>query len=151
MLLWRISSHASLDGHGGLISNARWNFRGVAVVYLAESPAGALLEVLVHQELDLANLPPNYKLLKIEAPDTILPETVEESQMPHGWREDQQISRKIGTEWLTGREAALLRVPSAIVPETFNILLNPMHSDAANLQILWHRSYPWDARLWRRH
>lgn len=151
MLLWRISGHAALDGHGGLVSNARWNVRGIPIVYLAETPAGALLEVLVHQELEVDNLPPHYKLLKIEAPETILSETIEESQMPSRWREDQQISRKIGTDWLTDRKAALLRVPSAIVPETFNVLLNPVHSDAAKLKILWHRSYPWDARLLRRH
>ncbi len=151
MLLWRISNHASLDGQGGLRSGARWHFPGAPIVYLAESPAGALLEVLVHLDLIAANLPPNYKLLKIEAPDSMLPKTIAEARLPSRWREDEQISRKIGSEWLTGRETALARVPSAIVPETFNILLNPVHGDAAKLKIVWHRSYPWDARLLRRH
>ncbi|HKW74381.1 MAG TPA: RES family NAD+ phosphorylase [Terriglobales bacterium] len=151
MLLWRISNHASLDGEGGVIASARWHFQGTPIVYLAETPAGSLLEVLVRLELTAPDLPPNYKLLKIQAPDPITPQMIEENTLPSGWRDDQRITRKIGADWLARGEAALARVPSAIVPETFNVLLNPLHRDAAKLEIVWHRSYPWDYRLLRRH
>lgn len=151
MLLWRISNHSSLDGRGGLIADGRWHFQGTPVVYLAESPAGALLEILVHLELDITGLPAGYKLLKIDAPPDVLPEHLNENEIPSRWRENPSVTAELGTNWLKLRRAALLRVPSAIVPETFNVVLNPLHPDAAKLKILWHRNYPWDSRLLRRH
>jgi len=151
MLLWRISNYSSLDGRGGFIADGRWHFQGTPVVYLAESPAGALLEVLVHLELDITGLPAGYKLLKIEAPPDLLPEKLNEAEFPSRWRENPRVTAEMGTKWLRRGETAMLRVPSAIVPETFNVVLNPLHPTAAKLKILWHRSYPWDSRLVRRH
>lgn len=151
MLLWRISNHSSLDGRGGLIADGRWHFQGTPVVYLAESPAGALVEVLVHLELDITSLPVGYKLLKIEAPSDLLPENLKETEIPSRWRGDPRVTAELGTNWLKRGRVALLRVPSAIVPETFNVVLNPLHPDAAKLKIVWHRRYPWDSRLLRRH
>jgi len=69
MILWRISNHATLDGQGGLYASGRWQPEGRSVVYLAENPAGALVEVLVRLELDLGHLPKSYRLLKAEAPE----------------------------------------------------------------------------------
>ncbi|HEX5435335.1 MAG TPA: RES family NAD+ phosphorylase, partial [Candidatus Angelobacter sp.] len=129
----------------------RWHFQGTPVVYLAESAAGTLLEVLVHLELNIASLPAGYKLLKIEAPPDLLPENLNEAEFPSRWREDRRVTAELGTNWLKRGEHALLRVPSAIVPETFNFVLNPLHLDSTKLNILWRRSYPWDARLLRRH
>jgi len=147
MILWRISNHASLDGRGGLLASARWNFRGHPVVYLAESPPGALLEVLVHLELDFSALPKSYKMLKVEAADDITIKAIDESGLSARWHQDVDATRSVGTEWLVSGETVLLRVPSVIVPETYNLLLNPRHPAAARLVILWHREYPWDSRL----
>ncbi|HEV2118288.1 MAG TPA: RES family NAD+ phosphorylase [Terriglobales bacterium] len=147
MLLWRISNHASLDGGGGLIASARWHTRGHPVLYLAETPAGALVEVLVHLELDPAHLPRSYKLLKAEAPDDISLRAIGKAELAADWTQDLPGTRNLGDDWLRSRVTALLRVPSAIVPETFNLLLNPHHPDAARLRIVSHRDYPWDKRL----
>ena len=147
MLLWRISNHSSLDGRGGLFADGRWHHRGTAVLYMAESPAGALLEILVHLELDIDSLPPHFRLLKIEVPEHVTLLTVDESGLPQHWRENSEISRAVGTDWLATAETPLLRVPSAIVPETFNVLLNPAHPAAAQLTILSYNQYPWDRRL----
>ena len=68
MDLWRISNHHSLDGEGGRRFPARWHSGGHPVVYLAASPPGALIEVLVHLELADTTLPPTYTLLRIAAP-----------------------------------------------------------------------------------
>lgn len=150
MLLWRVSNHAALDGQGALSASARWHYRGLPVVYLAETPAGALLEVLVHLELDFEKLPKTYQMLKVEAPDKVASRMIKEAPVPSGWATNEQVTRKIGTEWLAKRETALLRVPSAIVPETFNMLLNPLHPNAEQFRVLWHRRYPWDSRLLKR-
>ena len=147
MLLWRISNHASLEGEGGLIASARWHTRGHPVLYLAETPAGALVEVLVYLELDPAHLPRSYKLLKAEAPDNISLRTIGKADLGADWTQDLLATRNLGDAWLRSRATALLRVPSAIVPETFNLLLNPRHPDAARLRIVSHRDYPWDKRL----
>jgi RES domain-containing protein len=147
MVLWRISNHASLDGRGGLLASARWHTQGRPIVYLAESAAGAMVEILVHLELGPTNLPANYKLLKAEAPDDLSVRSVLDRDLPANWREDLVLTRTLGDEWLAARATALLRVPSAIVPETWNVLLNPLHPEAARISVVWHREYPWDGRL----
>ena len=147
MILWRISKHSTLDGGGGLSTAARWHTQGRAIVYLAESPAGALLEVLVHLELPPNAYPGHYGLLKSEAPESVSVRTVEASRLSPNWFRDMIATRTIGDEWLASKATLLLRVPSAIVPETFNVLLNPEHPDAGRIRILWHEEYPWDSRL----
>ena len=147
MLLWRISNHATLDGEGGLIASARWHTQGHPILYLADSPAGALVEVLVHLELDPARLPRSYKLLKAEAPDDISRREIGKAELAANWTQDLRSTRELGDEWLRSRSTALLRVPSAIVPETFNVLLNPHHPEAGRVRIVSHRDYPWDKRL----
>ena len=147
MILWRISNYSGLDGRGGLYAAARWHSQGRPIVYFAETPSGALTEVLVHLELTEAVFPDKYKLLKAEAPDGISMRQVAESEFVQNWRPDIVLTRSIGDEWLAKNDHALLRVPSAIMPETFNVLLNPNHQDAKQVKVLWHREYPWDRRL----
>ena len=149
MFLWRISSHSTLDGRGGLYASGRWHTEGRRIVYLAETPAGALVEVLVHLELDPAQLPKSYRLLKAEASEDLPLRAIVRSELPGNWITDQIATRTIGDEWLGSQSAALLRVPSVIVPETFNVLLNPEHGEARRIRVLWHEEYPWDARLLR--
>ncbi len=123
MFLWRISNHSALDGRGGLLAGARWHFAGQPVVYLAESPSGSLLEVLVHLELDLASLPRTFKLLKVEVPAGITVRKIDATRLTADWTNDADATAEIGSEWLTSNNSALLRVPSAILPETHNYLL----------------------------
>jgi len=149
MFLWRISNHERLDGRGGLLASARWHTRGRAIVYLAASPAGALVEVLVNLELDAARLPGSYTLLKVEAPDDVQLRRIELASLPEGWANDLTISRNRGDEWLAGGESALLEVPSAILPDTFNVLLNPHHADAQRIRVVWQRAYPYDRRFFK--
>jgi RES domain-containing protein len=147
MILWRISNHRNLDGHGGLIAHARWHSLGRRIVYFAETPAGALLEALVHLELDIDSLPSSYRLLKVEAQESVKMKHLSLGDLAKGWVADQASTREMGDGWLAWRESALLRVPSAIVPETFNVLLNPEHEHARRLKIVGHHKYPWDQRL----
>ena len=147
MILWRISSYARLDGRGGLLASGRWHTQGRLIVYLAESAAGALAEALVHLELDPADLPPSYKLVKAEASDNLPIRTISASELPSDWTRNTLTTRSIGDRWLFEQDTALLRVPSAILPETWNVLLNPEHSQAKHVHVVSHREYPWDRRL----
>lgn len=147
--LWRISNHKSLTGEGGLKYAARWHSAGHRIVYLAESPAGAMLEVLVHLELEEAELPRSYTLLHIEAPDDI---EIEEIHAPTGeaWKSNHKLSRGLGDDWLRRSFTALARVPSVILPDTSNYLLNPLHPNAERLKILKAIRTKFDPRLLKR-
>ncbi len=146
--LWRISNHHSLTGEGGLHYSARWHTAGLPIVYLASSPAGAMVEVLVHLELQEDELPPSYTLLKIDTPASI---AIEEIRVPakDDWKANLSVSRKLGDEWLRIANTALARVPSAILPNTFNYLLNPLHRDAKKIRIFKATRAAFDPRLLR--
>jgi RES domain-containing protein len=147
VFLWRISNHLSLAGDGASRTPGRWHTRGRRVVYCAQNPAAALLEILVHFEIDIQDLPLRYRLLKIEAPDDVRIERVTVDQLPADWPERIELTSALGDGWLTKGSAALLSVPSAIVPETFNVLLNPAHQDAKRIVILQAGDHAIDPRL----
>lgn len=143
---WRISNYRSLTGEGGLRYSARWHHAGRPIVYLAESPAGALLEVLVHLELEQDDLPRNYTLLRVTAPDT---QPISHLEPPSGeaWKTDLTTTRSLGDRWLAEAPTAVARVPSAILPSTSNYLLNPRHPDANDVEIAEAIRAPFDPRL----
>lgn len=147
MVLWRISNHADLLGIGGTVASARWHSAGRPVVYLAESPASALLEVLVHLEVDEAHQPDTYQLLKVQAADDLPFDEVAHSSLSEDWKSREQESRARGDDWLERGETCLLRVPSAIVAETWNWLLNPRHPRAREISILQSQRHLYDTRL----
>lgn len=147
MRLWRISNHASLSGEGGLHASGRWHTRGRRVVYLADHPASALLEVMVHLEVDAEDLPSHYQLLGVDMPDGVQVTTLAKNDLPDGWRTQMALTHARGDEWLLTGTTALLRVPSVIVPEVANYLLNPAHPDAARIGIASALRAPFDQRL----
>jgi len=145
MVLWRISRHRDLNGLGGLRAPGRWHERGLPVVYLAETPAGALLEVCVHTSAN--DIPPNYTLLEITVPETTGVESLDLSSLSHDWSLDLQETRTIGSEWLRSMRSALLRVPSSIVPTTYNFLLNSKHEESKSIVVASVIEYPIDTSL----
>ena len=148
MDLWRLTEHPSLDGEGGRLYAARWSSKGQPVVYLAESPPGALIEILVHLELEDDEVPPIYTLLRIDVPDRL---RVLALEVPNGeaWKTNEILTRALGDAWLKSRRSALARVPSAILPHTFNYLLNPLHPDARRISIAGIEPATLDLRLLR--
>lgn len=148
MDLWRISNHRSLTGEGGLRYSARWHTAGRPIVYLAASPAGAMVEVLVHLELQEDELPPSYTLLKVEFPADVAIEEIRIAEK-EAWKTNLSISRRLGDEWLKNGKTALVRVPSAILPNTFNYLLNPLHRNAKHIKIASATRARFDPRLLR--
>ena len=145
-MLWRISRHRDLSSIGGLRAGGRWHYAGQPVIYLAENPASALLEVCVHTAAN--DIPPAFTLLRIEGPEIEIP-TIAESDLKEGWQTRFEITRSLGTDWLRKKEAVLLRLPSAIVPETNNFLFNPLHPDAGRFKITEALEYPFDSRIKR--
>jgi RES domain-containing protein len=97
-----------------------------------------VLEVRVHLDLEWDMLPDDYVLVAIDI-GALAPETI---------RELPNDSRAAGDAWIASRRSALLRVPSWIVPESHNILINPVHPDAASVHLGPIRPFQFDRRLW---
>ncbi len=144
MIGWRISHYADLNGLGGLRADGRWHHAGRPIVYLADHAASAMLEMLVHSEL--RRLPASFQLLKVELPDNSLLD-LDPAALPPDWRARQEETRTMGDDWLAQSPSALLRVPSALVMDGYNLLLNPQHPDAARCRILQLIDAPLDTRL----
>jgi len=105
MELWRISNYADLSGIGGLRAAGRWHSQGSRIVYLADHPSSALLEMLVHMDRDL--IPSTYQLLRIVVSDDIAMEVVG-TELPADWRSQTMVCRGIGDRWLDRSSSALL-------------------------------------------
>lgn len=146
--LWRISNHVDLGGWGGRRFSSRWTSLGKRVTYMAESPAGAMLELLVHLKTRDDPFPRTFTLLEITVPD----EVPVQDLVPladSDWKNKIQLTQRIGDRWLNSRETALARVPSAIMPQTWNILLNPEHPEAGRMRIASVIRERFDNRLFR--
>jgi RES domain-containing protein len=94
----------------------------------------ALVETLVHLNVDPEDTPEFYTLLKISVPDGFAIELLE---LPAGieWKQDLELTRSIGNAWLASLRTTIARVPSVIAPHTWNYLFNPEHPDAKQVQI----------------
>lgn len=148
MRLWRISTYTDLSGLGGLRASGRWHTRGRRVVYLADHPASALLEMIVRLEPDV--VPDTYTLLCVSLPDILETSEIELDELPADWRERPALTRQLGDQWLDASETALISVPSAIVPSAHHYLMNPAHAASAYARVLDVIRAPFDPRLMRR-
>ena len=138
MNLWRIATDTKpyesddLSGTGAKITGGRWNAPGDAVIYTSETQALACLEAVVH--LNAGGLPLNRYLVAITIPAAIWAAARTEipASLPVGWDADPsgRASVQFGTAWLRSNASALLRVPSVIVPDEYNVLINPQHPGA---------------------
>ncbi len=131
--LFRISPFPDLSGIGGEYASGRWHTKGQRIVYLADHPAAAMLELLVHTEIDIEDVPDTFNLLRVSVPDNA--EIAFINELPENWRELQELSREIGDNWLEANETMLLVVPSAIMPHSANTLLNPAHPGAKDVRL----------------
>jgi len=147
MILWRVSNYQSLDGVGGLYVSGRWHTKGHPVVYCTLNPATALLETLVHIEIDSEDRPERFQVLRIEGPESLSIEKVQADSLSPNWAEDMNATQAIGDRWLSEKRSLLLQVPSVLVPETWNVLVNPQHVEVNLLKIIAMYEHPFDSRL----
>ncbi len=128
-----------------MLASGRWHTRGRALLYASEHPAAALSEFLVH--LDRALLPASFKLLELEVPDSTQVETLSQGKLPSDWTANLLATRELGNLWLHQNRSLVLKVPSVILPESWNYLVNCRHPDIGNLRLIRHLSVPLDQRL----
>lgn len=153
--LWRIAKHTAdyraddLSGGGAKKVGGRWNGKGRAVVYASRSIALATLETLAHLGGDIAIR--NAFLVRIDVPPAVWQrrEYIANGDLDPTWLAEPPGMSTIdfGNAWLETRAAALLEVPSVIVPEECNVLINPAHPDAKRLRAEVTRQFVYDPRL----
>jgi RES domain-containing protein len=132
-----------------MLSGGRWNQKGTPLVYTAENMALATLEYVVHTPLSI--VPKNLSIASYEIPDGIVPEEISIDDLPKKWRAYPSPPKlaEMGSKWASAQRSLLLRVPSAIVPGEFNILINPSHPDITRIAISNIEKYAIDKRLLR--
>jgi RES domain-containing protein len=135
--LWRVVKRrraaTAFDGNAAQRYGGRWNSPGRRAVYASASKSLALLEVLVH--LDAGGSLPRLVAFTFDVDATLI-DHLPPAQLPRYWRTMRGLpaTQQIGDAWLVSGRALALAVPSAIVPEEVNYLLNPSHPGFARLR-----------------
>jgi RES domain-containing protein len=129
--------YADLTGFGAFTYGGRWNSIGKHVAYTSSCAALAVVEYLAH----LSVLPADLMLMKIEIPNTLKIERVR--AIPA----DPTTFRRIGDAWIDSNDAPILEVPSVLVPEQKNYLINPKHPLFPSIQVIESNPFAFDSRL----
>ena len=150
MKLFRIAKEqhiGGLSGIGARLYGGRWNHKGVAVVYASESRALAALEYLVH--VPMSTIPRDLEMMELVIPEQIIPENIDTADLPLKWREYPPPQRlaTLGSNWVHSNRSLLLRVPSAVVENEFNVLINPEHEDLKRIRTIGPVQFEFDGRL----
>jgi RES domain-containing protein len=149
MILYRIAKCNyvnDLTGTGARLYGGRWNSEGHSMVYLASSRALAVLEALVH--LPPLLLPDNFCLAEIEVPDKNI-FILDIKSLPDNWAAISPTIelKQIGNQFLNEKKYLMMKLPSSVIPEEFNYLLNPFHPDIRKAKILNIYPFNFDDRL----
>jgi RES domain-containing protein len=155
VIVWRISKetpdYKATDLSGGAAKKVggRWNTKGIAVVYASSTIALATLETLAHLGDNISIR--NAFLVSITVPRLVWAarKTIAAASLPPTWVAEPPGSESIdfGDDWLSSNAGALMLVPSIIVPEEYNVLINPAHLSAAKITSKVTRQYLYDPRL----
>ena len=135
-----------LSGLGAKLFGGRWNSVGTSCLYTSQSRALSLLEYSVN--VSISNIPPALSMTVIEIPDNYIME-VNLKDLPENWRSSPTPSatKIFGTNLLNLGNSPVLKIPSAIIPQEFNFLLNSAHADSKNFKILSVEAFVYDIRL----
>jgi RES domain-containing protein len=151
MELYRIGQEAyagDLSGNGSRLFGGRWNSEGVYALYVSASRSLALLETLAHTPAKMLQ-EKVYMLISISVPDIIPLQTVDTKKLPAQWDafEAHPFTKQTGDNFLLHQKKLLLRVPSALVHEEYNYILNPLHPEMKQVKIVHRRQLKFNTRL----
>lgn len=151
--LWRIVARRyrgrAYDGEGARLHGGRWNHPGTPAAYASPHLSLATLELFVHLDPDV--MPDDLVAVPARLPAEAAVETLPGSSLPGDWRvyPAPEAVQDLGTAWLRGATAVALLVPSVVLPEEHNVLLNPQHPDFARLTVDEARPFAFDPRMWK--
>jgi len=144
---WRLYRRAhgqGLDGAGGRYAAGRWHHQGTPVVYFGAGAAIVVLEKLAHLNPD--TLPADLMLGLFEA-DVSVGDVWPERSAQSNALDDIESTRAAGQEWLESGRSCVLRVPSIVIPEEHNLVVNPLHAEAQQITLTTERPFTFDGRL----
>ncbi len=150
LVAWRIVetlfAYDAFKGEGARRFGGRWNSPGHVVIYTAQSQALAALEILVH--VDSENLLLSYSAIPVTIEENLICR-LDASRLPRNWRAypTPRSTQLLGDEWITSGGSAVLQVPSVVIPDENNYLLNPLHLDFKKLIIGVPKAFKYDWRL----
>jgi RES domain-containing protein len=130
-------------GEGARLVGGRWNSPGIPLVYASESLALALAECLVHIP---GRLPVDYLAFKLQIPDEHV-EFLDRASLKAGWAEDVGYTRAIGDQWIQQMRTLAYAVPSAVLIEGMNLLINPDHPAIERVEVIERQPFEFDPRL----
>jgi RES domain-containing protein len=150
MIVFRLSKAKfanDLSGKGAEKSGGRWNSKGTALVYTSASRALCTTEIAVHTPL--GNLPLDYKIISIEIPDNMHIQELEAENLPVDWKSipHAHSTQQIGDRFVSEGIFPVIKVPSVVVQDEFNYLINPAHSDSKQITIKFIEPFNFDERL----
>jgi RES domain-containing protein len=148
MIVYRITKGRyknDISGMGAKLYGSRWNVIGVPMLYTAENISLAVLETLVH--LQQPEIPTDFWIVKIEVPDEGKATGIELVKLKKNWQSDETYTQFMGSEFIKNNESLFLKVPSAIITDEFNYLVNPLHKNFNKVQVLQAREFNFDSRL----
>ena len=148
MIIYRLATAQyknDLSGTGAKLFGGRWNSVGLPVLYATENISLAILEILVRA--DMQTIPLSYHLIKIEIPASVQPQSIPKSKLKTAWKDELIYTQWMGDEFIKLNKLLLLKVPSAIVDEEYNYLINPEHSDFKKVKIVAVKKFQFDKRL----
>ncbi len=135
-----------LSGYGAFLYGGRWNSKGQYALYGAEHISLAVLEIVVNYDRTTASLLPSYHLVELFIPDSEIIE-IDRSVLKKTWSKDTDYTRYIGDEFLQSRSDLVLKIPSAVIPEENNYILNPSHKNFSKIILERSKQYGLDNRL----
>jgi RES domain-containing protein len=143
---------SAFSGEGARLYSGRWNHAGIPMVYTSTSLALAALELFVH--LDPSQAPDDLVSIAATLPPNLKIETVDLATLPPAlpvdWRRiDHSAPRDLGTQWAKSKRSLAFRVPSAVIADEWNVLLNPAHAAFARITVSDPRSFRYDHRMFR--
>ncbi|HET7843898.1 MAG TPA: RES family NAD+ phosphorylase [Xanthomonadales bacterium] len=145
---WSLCPTIDLED-GSCDSSARWHSAGRRVLYVADSPSGALLEARVHLLAHPSRLPRGWRLHEISVPASASVAELSRASLPPRWKRRQRWSRALGDAWHASGASAVLRVPSALVDDACNYVLNLEHPALARLRVVDGDEHVFDPRLFK--
>ena len=150
MIVYRISNTAfkdDLSGAGAKLMGARWNSKGIPVLYTAQYISLSVLEMLVNTNLKDYSIA--LDLMYIKLPDQQPFSVIESGNLKKNWKDDVDYTRFIGDEFFKQNESLLLKVPSCVIQEEYNFLANPLHKDFKKIKIIKTKTFWPDERLFK--
>ena len=152
MIVYRLttSAHATeLSGKGAELAGGRWNSKGIPLLYTSESRALCMVEVAVH--IPFGYLPKDYVIISLDVPEDSM-KILTSTDLPSGWKSDppSPSTRQIGDRFVMDGIHMMLKVPSVVVQDEHNYLLNPKHKDYSRVKVLTINPFVFDSRFFNR-